>query len=462
MALADYLNGPKHRAKAEYLSIELQKLKDEYATLRDLADKCGALEISHIQKIIQQSESNLQSIKDDISHAENQRNIVINNIKELRSEILVLEENILLESFALYTPKFSFTSSAKYKETLDNVRSQQKLLIKNGTAAQGNMNWEVNGKKSEGRKLVNDMMKLLIRSFNNECDYCVDNVKFDNIELGEKRIRKSFETCNKLGKVMSASLTNQYLKLKLDELHLAHEYQVTKQEEKEEAKRIREELREQQKLEQEIRAARDKILKERKHFNAAIGDLQKRLVKAADENERLALLNKINEIEFCLDNLNNEEKQIDYRENNAKAGYVYVISNIGAFGDGIYKIGMTRRLDPMERVDELGDASVPFWFDVHAMVFSDNAPKLEAKLHEHFAAGRLNKVNGRKEFFKADLRDIEEVIKANYDAVVEVVHEAPAEQFRESLRMSMPSEAIQAHEHAVAASPALRTDAALV
>ena len=129
---------------------------------------------------------------------------------------------------------------------------------------------------------------------------------------------------------------------------------------------------------------------------------------------------------------------------------MYVISNVGAFGEGIYKIGMTRRLEPMDRVDELGDASVPFWFDVHAMVFSENAPALEAKLHERFAAGRRNKVNGRKEFFRADLKEVEAIIRQNYDAVVEVVHEAPAEQYRESLRMVMPSTEIQTAEHAAA------------
>jgi hypothetical protein len=116
----------------------------------------------------------------------------------------------------------------------------------------------------------------------------------------------------------------------------------------------------------------------------------------------------------------------------------------------VYKIGMTRRLEPMERIDELGDASVPFCFDVHAMVFSDNAPAIEAKLHERFAAGRLNKVNGRKEFFRADIAEIESVIRANYDAVVEVMHEAVAEQFRESLRMVLPKPAIQQVERAVA------------
>jgi hypothetical protein len=203
-------------------------------------------------------------------------------------------------------------------------------------------------------------------------------------------------------------------------------------------------------LEQEIRAAREKIAKERKHFTAALRDLNLRLERALSEEERSALLFKISEIETGKAALDNDEKLIDYREQNAKAGYVYVISNIGAFGEGIYKIGMTRRLEPMERIDELGDASVPFWFDVHALVFSDNAPSLEAKLHERFASGRLNKVNGRKEFFRADIAEIEEVIRANYDAVVEVTREAAAEQFRESLRMAMPKPEIQNAEHLAA------------
>jgi hypothetical protein len=251
---------------------------------------------------------------------------------------------------------------------------------------------------------------------------------------------------------MSVELSRKYLSLKIDELHLAHEFQVKKQEEKEEAKRAREELREQQKLEQEIRAAREKIAKERKHFATAMRELQACLEKAQSEEERALLVAKLAEIEAGRAALESEEKLIDYREQNAKAGYVYVISNVGAFGEGIYKIGMTRRLEPMDRVDELGDASVPFWFDVHAMVFSDNAPALEAKLHERFAAGRLNKVNGRKEFFRADIAEIEAVIRENYDAAVEVTHEAPAEQYRESLRMASPKATVQQLEAAAAQS----------
>lgn len=283
--------------------------------------------------------------------------------------------------------------------------------------------------------MVNDMKKLLLRSFNNECDYCVDNVKFNNIETSEKRIEKSFEQCNKLGRIMNAKIASIYRQLKYDELYLSFEYQKKKAEEKEEAKRAREELREQQKLEREIREAREKIAKEKKHFTVAIKGFEEKLKNAVYGRDREMLEKNLDEAKRQLADLDKEERVIDYREQNAKAGYVYVISNIGAFGEGVYKIGMTRRLEPMERVDELGGASVPFSFDVHALIFSDNAPVLEAKLHEYFYNNRINKMNDRKEFFRADINEIEKVIKNNYGKIVDVVKDAPAEQYRESLRL---------------------------
>ncbi len=452
MALGDYLNGPKHLQRAKDLESQLADLQERYGQIQALAKKFGAMQELEVQQLISQENAKLEVVRRTVQASEQEAAALSKQTSELRSQVLVLEETLLLESFALYEPKFKMNASHEYKTRLDSVREQQKAMVKNGDAATGNMGWEVNGSKAEGRKLVNDMIKLVVRSFNNEADYCVDNVKFDNIELGEKRIRKSFETCNRLGRVMTVGLSEKYLNLKLDELRLAQEFQMKKQEEKEEAKRVREELREQQKLEQEIRAAREKIAKERKHFTAALRDLQARLDKATTDEERAPLLSRIAEVEASNASLDNEEKAIDYREQNAKAGYVYVISNIGAFGEGVFKIGMTRRLEPMDRIDELGDASVPFWFDVHAMLFSENAPALEAKLHERFAAGRLNKVNGRKEFFRADLAEIESIIRANYDAVVEVTHEAPAEQYRESLRMVMPAAGIQQSERAAAAN----------
>jgi hypothetical protein len=407
----------------------------EIALLQGIIDEIGARDAVTVKAKIEeyrQTENSLKKSCDEIRAA------VENLQKEItrkRDEIIVLDESVMLESFALYKPKFKFTTSEEYKNRLDQIREKQKDAIKNDRAAEGGKNWTVNGSAREGQKMIADIKKLFIRSFNNECDYCVDNVKFSNIEASEKRIEKSFETINKLGRVNNVELTNEYKKLKFDELYLAYEYQQKKEQEKEEAKRAREELREQQKLEREIKEAREKIIKERKHFSAAIKELEEKLKKATNENERLLMEKNLAENKERLAELDKEEKVIDYREQNAKAGYVYIISNVGAFGEGVYKIGMTRRLEPMERIDELGGASVPFDFDVHAMIFSDNAPELEAKLHEHFYDTRINKINDRKEFFKADINEIEKVLKENYKKVVDVVKEAPAEQYRESLLM---------------------------
>lgn len=476
MDIGDYLKGPTYRRRVQELEgklVELQEaleacagraqkvqelegllseLQDRYARLQALAKKYGVMELLETQKEIEQKKAELESVGLSIQTAQKNLEALAHRSSELQGRILVLDEVLLLESFALYEPKFRLNASHEYKTRLDGIRRRQKAMIKEGEAAFWNADWQVNGSKAEGRKLVNDMIKLVVRSFNNECDYCVDNVKFNNVETGEKRIRRSFEACNRLGQIMTVRLSEHYLNLKLDELHLAHEFQLKKQEEKEEARRKREELREQQKFDQEIRTARERIAKDRQHFLAALRDLHTRLKKVETEEERALLMVKISEVSASKESLDSEEKLIDYREQNAKAGYVYVVSNVGAFGDGVYKIGMTRRLDPMERIEELSGASVPFWFDVHAMVFSDNARELEAKLHLCFAAGRLNKVNGRKEFFRADISEIEQVIRMNYDALVEVIHEAPAEQYRESLRMTLPKAEIQRSELAAAAA----------
>lgn len=366
---------------------------------------------------------------------------------EFQRQILGVEDTVQLESFALYEPKYQLTNSIDYKKRLDEIREEQKKTAR-GLSAEVDAwdNYAVQLTKAQWKKLRKDALKLALRSFNSESEYCVDNVKFSNVERMEERIRRSFDTCNKLLNAMGVLWKDIVLESKLQELHLAHEYQMKRQEEKEAARQACEDQREQERLEKEIREARAKIEKERRHFTSALQKLQLRLVAAKDQQERDDLQSRIDELSNQNSKLDDEERLLDYREQNARAGYVYVISNIGAFGDGIFKIGMTRRLEPMDRVVELGDASVPFRFDVHALVFSDNAPALEAKLHSHFAAGRLNKVNGRKEFFRADLKEIESVIRANYDAVVEVIHAAPAEQYRESLRLAMPLNSIQTFE----------------
>lgn len=458
MGLTDYLKGPKHKAEAIKLAVDFESyrkkseaeniaLQNKYETLKARFSEIGALDLLSIQEKIRDEQVRLTDIQSRISAGQTEIESARILLQSIQQKILGAEDTVLLESFGLYAPKYQLTNSIEYKTRLETIREEQKQSARKLSAEVDS--WDHAGvqlTKVQWKKLRKDALKLALRSFNSESEYCVDNVKFSNLEKMEERIRRSFETCNKLLNSIDAWWTDIVLERKLQELYLAHEYQTKRQEEKDAARQTREDQREQEKLEKEIREARAKIDKERRHFSNAIKQLEQRLATAIDPQTHDDIKKRIDEITSQNNQLDEAERQLDYREQNARAGYVYVISNIGAFGEGVYKIGMTRRLEPMDRVDELGDASVPFRFDVHALVFSNDAPSLEARLHSHFAAGRLNKVNGRKEFFRADLSQIEEVIRDNYDAVVEVVHAAPAEQFRESLRLAMPIEAIQISE----------------
>lgn len=458
MAFGDYFKGPEHKENAARLAAELQAnrqqsqaemqtLQAKYDDLEAKARDIGLLDLLAVKKQIQNEGTLLASVQAQVAATQADLEAARSQLQEIQQQILGAEDTVQLESFALYEPKYQFTNSIDYKNRLDEIREDQKRTAR-GLSAEVDAwdNYAVEFTKTQWKKLRKDALKLALRSFNSESEYCIDNVKFSNLEKMEERIRRSFETCNKLLKAIDAWWKDIVLERKLQELYLAHEYQMKRQEEKEAVRQAREDRREQEKLEKEIQEARAKIEKERRHFTSALQKLQLRLGAAVDQDERDDLQTRIDELSSQNSKLDEEERLLDYREQNARAGYVYVISNIGAFGEGIFKIRMTRRLEPMDRVDELGDASVPFRFDVHALVFSDNAPALEAKLHSHFASGRLNKVNGRKEFFRADLKVIEAVIRANYDAVVEVIHAAPAEQYRESLRLAMPLDSIQTSE----------------
>lgn len=357
----------------------------------------------------------------------------------LRKEVIETSETILLQSFGLYTPRFSFVNSDEYKARLLEIRAQQKDMIKDKSAVSGNTNWTVNGNAAKGRRMVADMQKLLLRAFNSECDDVIEHVKYNNIESSEKRITASRDAISKLGNLMGVSIQPRYYRLKIEELYLAFEYQQKKQQEKEEQKEARARMREEAKLAKEIEEERKKLEKEQKHYQNALKKITEQLASASEE-DRAAIEEKKRELEQQLSKIDQEFQAVDYREANQRAGYVYIISNIGAFGEDVYKIGMTRRLDPMDRVDELGDASVPFDFDVHAMIFSDDAPRLEAALHNAFADRKLNFVNQRREFFHVSLDEIKQVVKANYDRSVEFIDLAPAEQYRQSLLMKKQAE----------------------
>ena len=417
---------------------ENKKLKDRIAELESMLTpeqqraELMKKQIADLESEMFDKQSEIQKLQSEVI----KRNAIIseldNEINKKRAESVSFDELLMLESFGLYKPRFDFAKSEEYKAELEQCRKEQKEMIKNNTAVSGAKNWSVNGNVSQGKKMVKDMQKLLLRAFNNECDTVIEKVKYNNYDVSFNRICSSAEAIGKLGSMMGISISDIYVGCKLFELELALEYAQKRQAEKEAEKEERARLREEAKIQKEIEEARKNLEKEQTHYMNALAQLNLQL---SNNPTSADLLQKKAELESKIADAEKAIKDVDYREANKRAGYVYVISNIGAFGENVYKIGMTRRLDPQERVDELGDASVPFTFDVHAMIFSDDAPKLEAALHKAFEDKKVNMVNPRREFFNVSLDEIKEVIRKNYDKTVEFTDYPQAEQYRVSLKM---------------------------
>lgn len=431
MGFLDTFKGNQYKAELETLRQEHENLKSLMTP--ELQDAFTLKqEITRLQTE-QVAEQNKIDELNSLINSKNSEIIMLDNtIKEKKEEIVWMEDEVLVQEFGLYKPQFDFASSLDYKEKLSEIRATQKDLIKNKQAVTGNTQWQVNGSAAKGKKMVSDTQKLLLRAFNSECDELVSKVKYTNFDASLDRIYKSAEAISKLGSIMAISITQNYLSAKVKELRLAFEYQTKKQQEKEELKAARAEQREQAKIQKELEEQRRKIEKEQTHYQTAFEKLKIQLEANPNDPD---LLSKKAELENQLSDIDKALNDVDYRQANMKAGYVYIISNIGAFGENVYKIGMTRRLEPQDRVDELGDASVPFNFDVHAMIFSDDAPALEAALHRAFENRKLNMVNQRREFFNVTLDEIKMEVKKNFDKTVEFIDVPDAEQFRVSQKM---------------------------
>lgn len=428
--------------KIEELKKSFQEIKDEIKNLNNIKD-IKTKELKKVEeKATKELENNISKLKEersflqkDISNLNFRKLEKEKAIEELNNEIIELRDEVLLQSFSLYKPQYDFVNSAQYKYKLDDIREDQKNMIRQDQAVLGDTNWTVNNDARKGKKMVNDTKKLLLRAFNSECEYVISKVRYNNFDTCLKRIKKASETISKLGVVMNISIHNRYYELKVQELRLALEYQQMKQREKEEQQELRARMREEARIQREIEAERKKAEKEKQHYLNALKEAQKQLAECTDEAQRNALAEKLDEMQIQVSKIDKNLADIDYREANQRVGYVYVISNIGSFGENIYKIGMTRRLNPQERVDELGNASVPFNFDVHAMIFSKDAPALENALHHAFDDRKVNMVNKRREFFNVSLDEIEKVVKENFDGSVEFEKTALAEQYRESLKI---------------------------
>lgn len=355
--------------------------------------------------------------------------------QRLKSELASIEESLEITEFGIYKPYFDFESSEQYKTKLDEIVERQKQLIKTQAAIVCPKEWTVDGNRVKGQKMINGQMKLMARAFNGECDAAILKVRWNNIHNLEERIKRAYEVINKLESVHEIVITKEYLNLKLDELHLAHEYQEKLYREKEEQKRIAEQMREEEKVRVEIEKAKKEAEDDEQRYQKALAKATAELEKTKGK-ELEELNNKITALQEQLKIAQEKKERAMARAEMTKAGHVYVLSNIGSFGDDVYKIGMTRRLEPLDRVKELSDASVPFNFDVHAMIYSEDAPALENELQQAFDHRRVNMVNNRREFFKVPLNEIESAAKLK-NAKVEFTLIAEAREYRETLALAV-------------------------
>ncbi len=405
---------------------EIEKLSDE--NLKLTSKYRGIIDI---EKVVSEKKREIENIKKDISGLKEeyqQKKLVFDN---LQKEISLLEEQSGLIEYGLYKPHFDFDTSDKYKNALMQNYDLQKDMVKNQDAVLCSTEWTVDGSKAAGRKMTNKNIKLMLRAFNGECDAAISKVRWNNVDKMEERINKSFEALNKLNEVNKIYITQKYLKSKLEELYLTHELEEKKYQEKEEMRQRKEEAREEEILRKEIERAIKEAEDDEKKLNNQLNKLQKEAEEKTGD-ELAFLLEKIKLLENRVSEAQKRKENAEHRRDIIKSGYIYVISNIGAFGEDVFKIGMTRRLEPLDRVRELGDASVPFPFDVHGLIYSENAPELENKLHKALDNKKINLINNRKEFFKTDITQIQTVLNEN-SIELQLIDKPEAKEFYQSI-----------------------------
>lgn len=330
--------------------------------------------------------------------------------KKLRKEVGLYESKLDLIGFGVYEPVYDFEHSDDYRDEQKRMIQLQKEMIKDEVAAICATNWNIEGSEAKGRAMTKKNIKLVLRAFNGESNALIAKVKWNNVNQMQERIKKSFEAINKLGVNFTISIQEEYLDLKVKELTLEHEFQLKKQREKEELRAIQEQIREEEKAKREFEKAQKDAEKEEKNYQTALDKARKEIAElTGDKHDKLQ--EQIEKLELELKESQEKKERAMSMAQQTKRGHVYVISNIGSFGENVYKIGMTRRLEPTDRVKELGDASVPFRFDIHAMMYSDDAPNLEKELHRAFDEKKVNMLNYRKEFFNVTLDEIENQIK---------------------------------------------------
>ncbi|MBN3054360.1 DUF4041 domain-containing protein [Pectobacterium brasiliense] len=391
--------------------------------------------------LLSNAQSTTLSLQDQITSLRASYSEKKNIYDELEKAIALYREDVDFAEMGMFEPHFDFDTSEEFKEAIKDNRNEQKALLRLKNQAGAiwcGTDWTVHNSRAEGKKMTTRAINLTARAFNGECDAAIANCTFKNWSVMHDRIQAAFDKINALNEVNDVHISKEYLRLKLKELDLVHAYKMKKQSEKEEQREIRaqmaEERKAQQEIERAIREAEAEELRAQKALDKARKEMESKLAQLTTEQAE-KYQSKIDELSDALTEAELKGQKALSMAQQTKRGHVYVISNVGSFGEDVFKIGMTRRLDPQDRVDELGSASVPFLFDVHAMIHSEDAPALENALHQHFDAKRTNLVNRRKEFFNVSLKEIKSAVYELAGNDVDFIETVVAQHYYETLAL---------------------------
>lgn len=393
-------------------------LAEENEQLRATLAKTGALELADIELRTADAQRELGRVAEEVAAAQR-------DLEALQRQALDVRNAIDVQEFGLYDFEHPAEASARLGAELSAVRVEIRNCVTAKRATSAVSNFTFNNSAAKGRQFISEMSKMMLAAYNAEAENAIKTVKAGGLSTAKARLEKAAERVAKNGQMISLHITGEYHRLRVRELELAARHLAAVQAEKEAERAHREELREAKRAEEELRREREKLDKEREHYMNALAALEAR----GDELGAAELRAKLGEIDRAI-------ADVDYRAANVRAGYVYVISNLGSMGERVVKVGMTRRLDPMDRIRELSDASVPFNFDVHALFFSEDAYGIEAMLHRHFADRRVNRINLRREFFYATPAEVLEALREHNVAVVEYRTDAAADEFRASRELA--------------------------
>lgn len=400
----------------------IEELEGEVTRLKQWVAHLGGTEAVRLNAEIAMWRGQLASLQAEATAAQAAASQARSEEDRARSELLGHADTAVLQEAGYYVYNHPLSDAVAYKDALSTIQARMKQMIRAGTAIEAASAWTVNNSAAQGRKMVKDMSTLMLRAYNAEADSIVRAVRPHALSGAKGRLEKSALAIERLGKMMSIRVSPVYHKLRLHEIEMTCDFLVKKQEEKEAERERRAELREQKRAAAEMLAELSKLRKEQEHYRNLLGKLDPQTDAEAIQFAEA----KLAEIGGSIDG-------VERRAANIRTGHVYVISNLGAFGADMVKIGMTRRLDPYARVVELGDASVPFRFDIHAMIFSEDAVGLELQLHQALAHRKVNYVNPRREFFYATPAEVrDELSKIAGPLLLEFTEEPEALEWRAS------------------------------